>query len=86
MRIALPAQTAHDNLHVMAVVREQDDQPDQHENGITRKDACLEHADRVAERTREPACKVDEAIDNPLVPPHRNSGKDAREPSGTVDT
>src|SRR5208282_3822552 len=70
----------------MSVIEKQGNQPDQDHDRVTGKHPGLKHTDRMAEKTRELADEIHQAIDDPLIPPHGNAGKDAREPTGAVDT
>src|SRR6516162_3119463 len=81
----LSAQIAHQNFHVMTVITEQNRQPNQDPHRIRREQARLEHADRVAEQLGKLADQVDQAVDDPLVPPHGNPGKDTSERGSAVD-
>src|SRR5215469_10726995 len=81
----LSAQIAHQNFHVMTVITEQNRQSDQDPHSIGREQTRLEHANRVAEQLGKLANQVDQAVDDPLVPPHGNPGQDARERGSAVD-
>src|SRR6516162_6359097 len=85
MSKGLSAQMAHQDFHVTTVIAEQNRQPDQDPHGIGRKQASLEHSNRMTEQLSEFADKVDQAIDDPLVPPHGNPGKDAGQRGRAVD-
>src|SRR3974377_2146963 len=85
MSNGLSAQTAHENFHVLTVIAEQNRQPDQDPHGIGRKQAGLEHSNGMAKQLGELADKIDQAIDDPLVPPHGNPRKDASDRGRAVD-
>src|SRR6516164_4946840 len=85
MSKGLSAQMAHQDFHVTTVIAEQNRQPDQDPHGIGRKQASLKHSYRMTEQLSEFADKVDQAIDDPLVPPHENLGKDAGQRGRAVD-
>jgi len=85
MRIAFQCKGEHKHLHLVAVNPKQNCQADENEDGVGREDAGLEHPHGHAEKFWKPPERVDQCVDDPLVPPHGKPGKDAREPAGAVD-
>src|SRR6516165_5820967 len=80
----LSVQATHKRLHVAAVVPKQDRQANQYENRVRGKNTRLEHAYGHAEKLWHPAEQINQSVDNPFVPPHGHSRKDACEPTRAI--
>src|SRR5690242_7171502 len=82
--LRLSARSAQHYMEVLFVIRQKNCQPHKNQQRVTGKGARLQEADRKAEKLRQLGTEIQQAIDNPLVPPHGKGRAEAGEPAGSI--
>src|SRR5215469_11268243 len=71
-------------MEVLFVIRQKNCQTHENQERVTGKRARLQEADGKAEELRQLGAEVQQAVNDPLVPPHGKLRSEAREPAGAV--
>src|SRR5690348_2628793 len=82
--LRLSARSAQHYMEVLFVIRQKNCQSHKNQQRITGKRARLQEADGKAEKLRQLGAEVQQAVDDPLVPPHGKRRAKARKPAGAV--
>src|SRR5690242_9718252 len=82
--LRLSARSAQHYMEVLFVIRQKNCQPHKNQQRVTGKCARLQEADGKAEELRQLGAEVQQAVDNPLVPPHGERRAKTRKPAGAV--
>src|SRR5215470_12460390 len=82
--LRLSARPAQQCLEVLLVIRQKNHKPQQNPQRVSGKEAGLQIANERASDLRQSGAEIQQAVDDPFVPPHRQRRAKAREPAGAV--
>src|SRR6266699_165245 len=72
------------NLHKMTVISKKDHKSDDNQHRVARKHSGLQQPDGIAEKLHQLGGEVQQAVDDPLIPPHGYFRNETGKPAGAV--